>query len=354
MMYIKSKKSDFQSTVDGRKTGLYFLENKNGLEMAVTNFGARVVELWVPDKDGQFEDIVLGHNNINSYVHYQGERFLGSVIGRYGNRIAKGQFVLNGTTYQLPINNGPNSLHGGLRGFDMVAWNVDQTNNNKIVFTYLSIDGEEGYPGNLNVSMSYELNDNNEFMITYHATTDKTTVINLTHHSFFNLHGQGKGTINDHYLLIDANQYTPIDADLTPTGALENVASTPMDFRAATEIGSRLNADFCQLKYGKGYDHNWVLNRTSLKDIELAASIVEPRSGRYMEVYTTQPGIQFYGGNFFDGKVIGKSGKPYSYRNAFALETQHFPDSVNHPQFPTTVINPEEEYSHKCIYKFGI
>jgi aldose 1-epimerase len=354
MIYTRSKQSDFQSTVDGDKTDLYFLQNKNGLEMAVTNFGARVVELWVPDKNGHFEDIVLGHNNIDSYLNYKGERFLGSAIGRYSNRISKGQFILNKTTYQLHINNGPNSLHGGMKGFDMVAWDPNQTSNNKITFTYLSNDGEEGYPGNLSVTMTYELNDDNKFIITYHATADKATVINLTHHSFFNLHGEGNGTVNDHSLLINADQYTPIAADLIPTGELENVASTPMDFRAVTEIGSRLEEDFCQLKYGKGYDHNWILNRKSLKDIELAASISEPGSGRFMEVYTTQPGIQFYGGNFFDGKTIGKSGKPYSYRNAFALETQHFPDSVNHPHFPTTALEKGEEYSHTCIYKFGI
>jgi len=354
MKYTKLKKADFQTNINGKLTDLYFLKNKNGLEMAVTNFGARVVELWVPDRDGEFADIVLGHDNINSYVNYKGERFFGAAIGRYGNRIAHGQFTLNGKDYQLPLNDDPNSLHGGSKGFDMVVWDTRQIDSNKLEFTYTSKDGEEGYPGNLKVSMTYRLTDNNEFMITYQATTDQATVINLTHHSFFNLHGEGNGTVNDHILMINADRYTPVDSTMIPTGELVAVEGTPMDFRTPTEIGSRLNTNFEQLRFGHGYDHNWVLNRKAQNDIELAATVYDPSSGRYMEVLTTEPGIQFYGGNFLDGTIIGKSGKPYVYRSCVVLETQHFPDSPNHPEFPTIVLNPGEESHQTCLYKFGV
>ena len=352
MKHVTLKRSDFKTTVGGKQTDLYYLRNKNGLEMAVTNFGARVVELWIPDRNGIFEDVVLGHNNINEYVNYKGERFLGATIGRYGNRIAHGQFVLNDKKYQLPVNNGPNSLHGGFMGFDMVAWDAKQIDNNNIEFSYFSKDGEEGYPGNLKVIMTYQLTEDNEFIITHAASTDKPTVINLTHHSFFNLHGEGNGTINDHILMINADIYTPVDSVLIPNGELAAVENTPMDFRQPMEIGSRVDVDFEQLKFGGGYDHNWVLKREKPNGIELAASVYEPASGRYMEILTTEPGIQFYGGNFFDGSIIGKCGKSYDYRGSFALETQHFPDSPNHPDFPTTVLNPGEEYRQTCIYKF--
>jgi aldose 1-epimerase len=352
--YVTSKRSDFQMTLDGGKTDLYYLKNKNGIEMAVTNFGARVVELWVPDKNGQFADIVLGYDNINKYVDNKGERFLGATIGRYGNRIANGRFTLNDTEYVLPINNKPNSLHGGFKGFDMVVWDVKQLDKQSLKFTYYSKDGEEGYPGNLQVTMTYQLTDKNEFIVTHNATTDKTTVINLTHHSFFNLHGEGIGSINDHILMINADKFTPVDSVLIPTGEIMSVDSTPMDFRTPTVIGSRLNENFIQLKLGGGYDHNWVLNRKTEKEPELAASVYEPVSGRYMEVWTTEPGIQFYGGNFFDGKTKGKRGGTYDYRGSFALETQHFPDSPNRPGFPSTVLNPGETYNHVCIYKFGV
>lgn len=354
MTYIKAKKDDFQLRVDGKQTDLYFLRNKNGLEMAVTNFGARVVELWVPDRAGQFADIVLGHKHIDAYIKYKGERFLGATIGRYGNRIAKGQFSLQGTAYTLPLNDGPNSLHGGFKGFDMVVWDTRQISDEEIVFTYLSKDGEEGYPGNLKVTMTYRLTDENEFMITHLATTDKSTIINLTHHSFFNLHGEGNGSINDHYLMINADRYTPVDSVLIPTGALADVRATPMDFRTPTQIGSRLEADFTQLSYGGGYDHNWVLNRKTTDALELAATVYEPVAGRYLEVYTTAPGMQFYGGNFFDGKTIGKSGEPYRFREALALETQHFPDGPNQTAFPTATLTPGQTYRHLCVYKFGV
>ncbi|WP_353125172.1 aldose epimerase family protein [Parapedobacter pyrenivorans] len=354
MQYIKSQPSDFRKDVSGKAVDLYYLKNKNGLEMAVTNFGARVVELWVPDRNGDFADVVLGHNHIDKYVNYQGERFLGATIGRFGNRIANGEFTLGAERYEVVRNEGSNSLHGGLKGFDMVVWDAKQLSENEIEFTYISEDGEEGFPGTLSVTMTYRLSDSNAFEIVHKATTDKQTVLNLTHHSFFNLHGEGNGSINDHVLSINALSYTPVDSVLIPTGELASVENTPMDFREAIAIGSRVNDDFEQLKLGGGYDHNWVLNRATPTEVELAATVYEPVSGRFMEVLTTEPGIQFYGGNFFDGKVTGKSGKPYSYREALALETQHFPDSPNQPGFPSTELKPGEEYRHVCVYKFSV
>ncbi|WP_087880605.1 aldose epimerase family protein [Parabacteroides timonensis] len=347
-------KADFQTTVNGKQTDLYYLSNKNGIEIAVTNFGARVVEIWAPDKKGEFVDIVLGHDNVEAYIHFKGERFLGATIGRYGNRIAAGKFTMDGKNYQLPINDKPNSLHGGTMGFDMVVWDTEQTDAQTLIFTYLSKDGEEGYPGNLEVKMTYRLTDDNEFIITHQATTDKKTVINLTHHSFFNLHGAGNGTINDHELMLCADKYTPVNNVLIPTGELASVDNTPMDFRKATPIGARVDNDFEQLAYGHGYDHNWVLKRKTDKELELAATVYEPVSGRYMEVWTTEPGIQFYGGNFFDGSMVGKNGKHYNHRASLALETQHFPDSPNQPSFPSTVLMPGEQYNHVCVYKLGV
>ena len=274
------KRADFQQTIDGKQTNLYFLRNKNGIEIAITNFGGRVVEFWTPDKKGHFEDIVLGHDHVDKYLHYKGERFLGATIGRYGNRINKGKFTLNGQTYQLPINDTPNSLHGGFKGFDMVVWDVEQPDSQTLQLTYLSKDGEEGYPGNLQVSMSYKLTDKNEFIITHQAQTDKETVINLTHHSFFNLHGAGNKDINDHILMINADKFTPVDRTLIPTGILQDVEGTPMDFRRPTPIGKRVNDSFEQLEFGHGYDHNWVLNRKTSNTPELAATVYEPASGR--------------------------------------------------------------------------
>lgn len=347
-------RADFQTTVDGKQTDLYYLGNKNGVEIAVTNFGARVVEIWAPDKNGEFTDIVLGHDNVDAYIHFKGERFLGATIGRYGNRIAEGKFTMDGKQYQLPINDTPNSLHGGTMGFDMVVWDTKQVDGQTLIFTYLSKDGEEGYPGNLTVKMTYQLTDKNEFIITHEATTDKKTIINLTHHSFFNLHGAGNGTINDHELMLCADKFTPVDKVLIPTGELASVDNTPMDFRKATPIGKRVNDDYQQLAYGHGYDHNWVLNRKTANELELAATVYEPASGRYMEVWTTEPGIQFYGGNFFDGSMVGKQGKHYNHRASLALETQHFPDSPNQPSFPSTVLMPGEQYKHICVYKFDV
>lgn len=346
-------RADFQTTVDGKSTDLYRLVNKNGLEMTVTNFGARVVELWVPDRDGNFADVVLGHDNVEAYIDYKGERFLGATIGRFGNRIAAGKFSLDGTEYTLPLNDGPNSLHGGTKGFDMVVWDAEQPDGQTLVLSLVSPGGDQGYPGSLRVKMTYRLTDQNEFVVIHEATTDARTVVNLTHHSFFNLHGAGEGTVNDHELMLRADRYTPVDATLIPTGELPTVEGTPMDFRTPTAIGARVEDDFEQLAFGNGYDHNWVLERLTENEIELAATVYEPVSGRFMEVFTTEPGIQFYGGNFFDGTIVGKGGKTYDFRASLALETQHFPDSPNQPSFPSTVLNPGEKYKHTCVYKFS-
>lgn len=353
MEHIRLDTAAFTQEVDGKQVSLYFLKNKNGIEMAVTNYGAKVVALAVPGKNGTFEDIVLGFDNLDDYLNTS-EKYFGSVIGRYGNRIAGGKFTLDGKEYTLVTNNGPNHLHGGNKGFESVVWDVKQQGDQKLEFHYLSADGEEGYPGNLDVKMIYELTDDNEFKISYEAETDQATIINLTHHSFFNLHGAGNGSVNDHVLMINAGQYTPVDQTLIPTGELASVAGTPMDFQQPTEIGSRIDADFEQLQFGNGYDHNYVLNRGEGTDsLMLAASVLEPQSGRYMEVFTTEPGIQFYGGNFLDGSVSGKGGKAYDFRTAFCLETQHFPNSPNQENFPSVVLNPGETYTHTCIYKFS-
>lgn len=348
------KKEAFEKTSNGKAISLYSFINANGLEFQVTNYGARIVTLFTPDKKGKMEDIVLGYENIDRYLNNTGERFLGASIGRYGNRIANGRFTIDNITYQVPKNNNGQSLHGGDIGFDKVIWNVDSVSKKTIYFSYLSKDGEQGYPGNLDVKMSYTLTDDNELKIEYSATTDKKTPINLTHHSFFNLKGEGNGTINDHILYINADKYTPVDSVLIPTGEIANVENTPFDFRTPTAIGLRVDEENAQLKMGKGYDHNFVLNRKTDKGLELAASVYEPASGRFMEVFTTEPGLQFYGGNFFNGKTIGKDGKSLKFREAFVLETQHFPDSPNQPTFPNTILEPGKIYSHTCIYKFSV
>lgn len=341
----------FARELDGKQVQLYFLKNSNGLEMAVTNYGAKVVSLLVPDKNGDFEDIVLGFDNLDAYLNAN-EPYFGAAIGRYGNRIAKGKFTLNGKQYNLATNNSPNHLHGGKKGFNAQVWDAKQVDDHTIEFSRLSPDGEEGYPGNLKVKMVYTLSDSNEFKVSYAAETDQPTVINLTHHSFFNLHGAGKGSINDHVLMINADKYTPVDNTLIPTGKIDLVKGTPMDFSQPTEIGKRVEENFEQLKFGKGYDHNWVLKESRNAESPVA-TVWEPKSGRYMEVFTTEPGLQFYGGNFLDGKDKGKGDKPYDFRTAFCLETQHFPDSPNQPGFPSTVLNPGQNYQHTCTYKFS-
>lgn len=344
----------FADTIDGKPVSLYTLESGKGLTMQVTNFGGRVVTLWVPDKDGKKEDVVLGFENIKRYAEdNEGERFFGPVVGRFANRIAKGQFTLDGKKYQVPVNNNGQSLHGGNKGFDMVVWNVDKVTTNEIQLSYVSPDGEEGYPGTLTVKMVYTLTPDNEFKITYEATTDKPTVVNLSHHGLFNLKGEGNGTITDHLLMINSEQITPVTDVLIPTGKLMNVEGTPFDFRNATAIGERIDVENEQLKFGQGYDHNWILKRNTNNGIELAATLYEPTSGRFMEVWTDQPGLQFYSGNFFNGKVKTKYGKTFNYREGLALETQKFPDSPNHSNFISTRLNPGEVYRQTCIYKFS-
>jgi aldose 1-epimerase len=331
---------------------VYTLANKNGLTMRVTNLGGRIISLMVPDKNGTLGDIVLGYDSVDQYRN--GNPYFGAMIGRVGNRIAKGKFTLEGKEYSLSINNGVNSLHGGPRGFHNVYWQAMVSSSTHVLkLHYLSKDQEEGFPGNLDVKVTYTLTDNNELMLDYFATTDKTTIVNLTHHSFFNLAGQGGGDILTHEIMIQSDRFTPVDQGLIPTGELRNVQGTPFDFRKPHTIGERINANDEQLRAGKGYDHNWVLNKKS-NVLSLAARVTEPVTGRVMEVWTTEPGLQFYSGNFLNGEDVGKGGKPYPFRGAFCLEAQHFPDSPNHPAFPSVVLKPGSTYEQRTVYKFLI
>lgn len=344
---------DFTAEVDGSQTSLYTLK-AGDLVMQVTDFGGRVVSLWVPDKDGKHDDVVLGYNNIDSYINNKGERFLGAVVGPYANRIAAGTYTIGEETYHFPQNNHGQTLHGGDRGLDMVVWDVADVNDSTLVLSYVHEDGQEGMPGNLKVVMTYALTSDNEFKVDYVAQTDKPTHVNISHHSFFNLKGEGNGTINDHILYINGSKTTPVDEVLIPTGEIVDVTGSPFDFRQPKEIGRDLEAEDVQLTNGAGYDHNWVLDRVTEDGMELAASVHEPASGRFMEVYTDQPAIQFYGGNFFDGTTDGKYGKALRYRESIALETQKYPDTPNHENFPTTLLNPGETYTHSCVYKFSV
>lgn len=346
--------SDFITIIEGDSVGFYTLSNGNGIELTFTNYGQRIISLFTPDKDGNFADIVLGYATLEDFKNKR--NYYGSIIGRYGNRIANGQFAIDGTTYTLAKNNGENHLHGGIKGFESVVWNVDELTQNSIVFSRTSPDMEEGYPGNLHVKVKYTLNDDNELKIKYEATTDKKTVVNLTHHSFFNLKGEGNGDITDHIVTINADGYTPVDDGLIPTGKIDKVANTPFDFNTPKTIGRDIDANFEQLKKGNGYDHNYVLNDAPVNGEGLvwAAKVVEPKSGRTMEVYTDEPGVQFYTGNFMNGSDIGKSGKPYPFRGSFCFETQHFPDSPNKPEFPSTLLSPGETYRSTCVYTFGV
>ena len=349
---VQMKKQPFGKTADGQAVDLYTLTNPNGLEAAITNYGGIVVRLKTPDRNGQLADVVLGFDTLDDYL--KGHPYFGAIIGRYGNRIAKGRFQLNGVEYKLAVNNGENHLHGGLKGFDKVVWNARDVSTAEapaLELTYTSKDGEEGYPGTLHVTVVYTLTPANELKIDYAATTDKDTIVNLTNHSYFNLAGQGEGDILGHELMINASRFTPVDAGLIPTGELRSVEGTPFDFRKPVAIGARINQDDQQLKYGNGYDHNFVLDRTG-DGLVLAARVTEPKSGRVMEVYTTEPGIQFYSGNFLDGSNKGKGGKIYQRRYGFCLETQHFPDSPNKPDFPSTVLRPGAKYQSTTVYRF--
>lgn len=343
---------NFTTEVNGKPVQLYTLKNSQGMVAQITNFGGKVVALWAPDSNGDFDDVVLGFNTIDEYLETS-EKYFGSLIGRYGNRIANGQFTLNDTVYTLAKNNGNNALHGGITGFNNVVWDVERHNDNVLVINYLSPDGEEGYPGNLMVNVMYQLTDDNELRIEYRATTDKATPVNLTHHSFFNLKGAGNGNVLDHVIQINADRYTPVNESLIPTGELASVAGTPLDFREPEKIGKRIDADFDQLKLAKGYDHNYVLNAGD-EVLVFAARAKDPESGRIMDVYTNEPGVQFYTGNFLGGGSVGKEGVPYAFRGAFCFETQHFPDSPNQPQFPTTILEPGKKYFSVCIYQFSV
>lgn len=349
--YLPIKVEDFRTTVNNRNINLFVLKNKKGMKVAITNYGGRIVSWMVPDKNGNFDDIVLGFDNIQQYFTAK-EKYFGALIGRYGNRIADGQFSLEGEFYNLAKNNGPNHLHGGLGGFHNVVWDAKQLDGQHLRLEYVSEDGEEGYPGTLKVQVLYILNDDNELKIDYTAVTDEATVVNLTNHAFFNLGGAASGTINDHELMINAEEYTPVDSTLIPTGEIAPVTNTPFDFTEPTAIGERLSQDNEQLAFGKGYDHNFVLDKEGQGTLTLAARVHEPESGRVMEIFTTEPGLQFYGGNFMDGSDTGKEGEPYEFRTAFCLEPQHFPDSPNQPQFPSTVLQPSQIYHTLSVYKF--
>ena len=338
---------------DGTGVDIYTLANANGVEIKAITYGGIIQSLRVPDRAGRFDDIVLGFDSLEGYL--ADHPFFGAIIGRYGNRIGKAQFTLDGQTYELAANNGPNHLHGGVKGFDKVLWKAEGTKGDDgpgVTFTRTSLDGEEGYPGNLNVRVTYTLTDRNELVVDYHATTDKGTPVNLTQHSYFNLAGQASGDILGHELMLNADRYTPVDETLIPTGELAPVQGTPFDFRQPTAIGARISQDHPQLKYGLGYDHNWVLSRKG-DGLQLAARVHEPKTGRTLEVSTTEPGIQFYAGNFLDGKLTGKAGAVYRHRTGFCLETQHFPDSPNKPQFPSTILKPGAEYRSRTVFTFG-
>ena len=346
------KKSDFESTVDSKKTSLYTLKNKNGTEVSITNFGGRIVELFARDKRGEFADVVLGHRTLEQYVNFKAARFFGAAVGRFANRIANGEFSLGGKTYRLEKNNGANALHGGSRGFDMQVWDVLDADERKIDMRLVSPDGDAGYPARLTVDMRYELGDDDDLKISYRATSDADTIVNLTNHSFFNLHGEGIGDTSDHILQIFADRYTPVNENLIPAGELAEVRGTPFDFRNPTRIGERIGEENEQLKRGCGYDHNWVLNAGGSGNAELAAVLSDLQSGRELKVFTDQFGLQFFAGGTFASRENGKNGLPYSRFAGVALETQNFPDAPNKPNFPSPLLRAGDEYKHVCIYKF--
>jgi aldose 1-epimerase len=346
-------RAGFGSTRDGRAVEIYTLTNAHGVEMRVITYGGIITSLKVPDRAGHLGDIVLGFDTIDEYL--KDPPYFGALIGRYGNRIAKGQFTLDGKTFKLATNNGPNHLHGGVKGFDKVVWSAvpgEDPNGVSVTLSRTSPDGEEGYPGNLHATVRYTLTDKNELAIDYRATTDKATPVNLTQHSYFNLTDESNDILG-HELTIHASRYTPVDDTLIPTGELAGVQGTPFDFLKATAIGARIATDNAQLKNGRGYDHNWVLDRTG-SGLQPAARLVDPKSGRTLEVATTEPGLQFYSGNFLDGTITGKGGRMYKNRTGLCLETQHYPDSPNHPSFPSTILQPGQTYSSRTVFTFGV
>lgn len=341
------KNAPFGTMPDGSPVTLYTLTNHNHVEVSIATYGGIVTSIKVPDRSGKFDDVVLGFDNLAGYVDHPAP-FFGAIIGRYANRIAGARFTLNNVLYTLEKNDGENCLHGGSHGFDKQNWTAEQTSDGGLKLTYMSKDGEGGFPGTVTTDVTYRLTNSNELRIDYHATTDKPTVINLTNHSYFNL--KGGGDISGHVLTINADHFTPVDKNLIPTGEIREVARTPLDFRKPTAIGARVDADDEQLKLGHGYDHNWVINGDGLR---LGARVEEPSTGRVLEVLTNQPGMQFYSGNFLDGTIRGKNGQTYARRTGFALETQHYPDTPNHPEFPSTVLKPNREFRSTTIFKFS-
>lgn len=346
------KPNDFQTTIDEKNTNLYILKNNVGNEVAITNYGGAIVAIMIPDKDGKLANVIQGHDNIQDVIHSP-EPYLSTLVGRYGNRIAKGKFHLHGKEYNLPINNGPNCLHGGVKGFNAKVWDALQMNNQTLVLKYVSPYGEEGFTGELRTTVVYSFNDDNELSIEYMSTTNKKTVINLTSHGFFSLQGIANPTpiIEDQICEINADYYIPIDDTSIPTGEIRFVEGTPFDFRQPKPIGQDIEADDTQIKNGSGYDHCFVLNKKEEGELSFAARLTDPKSGRTMEVYTTEPGVQLYTDNWADG-YKGQHGATFPRRSAVCFEAQHFPDSPNHPYFPSVVLNPNQEYKQKTIYKF--
>jgi aldose 1-epimerase len=343
---------NFDTIIDGKKVNLYWIENK-GIKAAFTNYGGRLIGLWVADKNGRPTDVVVGMNSAKGFKNAT-EPYFGATIGRVGNRIAKGKFTLEGKQYQVPLNNGKNALHGGIKGFQDVVWDVAKTNENTLVFSYVSPDREQGFPGNLTVKVTYTITEDNSVKMEYEATTDKTTIVNLTNHAFFNLNGEGSGTILNHELQIYANEFTPVDEGLIPSGELKAVKNTPFDFTSKHTIGERIETKDEQLKFGKGYDHNYVLNGTKKNGLNHAATISGDKSGIIMDIFTQEPGLQFYSGNFMQSKNTFKSGSKDDFRTAFALETQHFPDAPNQPKFAPIVLKPGQKYYTVSYYQFSV
>ena len=337
---------------------LYTLINSTGMTVKVTNYGAIITSILVPDRDGKLADVALGYDRVEDYMNAVDKPYFGAIVGRYGNRIAKGSFSIDGETYSLAVNNGENHLHGGVIGLDKVVWDNKPVNGNGwagLKLSYLAKGKEEGYPGNLKITVTYKLTNENALIVDYHATTDKATPVNLTQHTYFNLKGEGHGTILDHELMLNANKYTPVDEGLIPTGELASVAGTPFDFTSSKPIGRDIGNDHQQLTFGLGYDHNFVLEKgRQANSMTVAARVYEPASGRVLEIQTTEPGIQFYCGNFLDGRLKGKSGRPYVHRGGFCLETQHYPDSPNQPAFPSTILKPGDQYKTTTVFKFSI
>lgn len=348
------KREDFQKEIDGKKTDLFILKNKCGNEVALTNYGGALLSIMVPDKDGKYANVVQGHDSIDHVVNSH-EPFLSTLIGRYGNRIAGGKFNLDGKEYQLAVNNGPNHLHGGPTGYHARVWDAEQTDAQTVVMNYLSADGEEGFPGNLQMTVTFTFTDENELIIDYKGTTDKKTIVNMTHHGFFSLSGLANptATVDNNIVTINADWYTPVDEVSIPTGEIAPVEGTPMDFRTPHTVGSRIDEKFQQLIYGAGYDHCYVLNKKEPDKLSFAAKCVEPISGRVMEVYTTEPGVQVYTANWHNG-FEGAHGATFPARSAICFEAQHFPDTPNKGHFPSVVLNPGETYTQRTIYKFGV